>query len=71
MIAYLDDNRRYLDARVNAIPDLRSMELEGTCLAWVDFSGTGMSREEFTERVEKQARIAPNHGDTFGAGCEN
>jgi len=30
-----------------------------------------MSREEFTARVEKQARIAVNHGTTFGSGGEN
>ena len=71
LIAYLDENRRIFDAGVNAIPGLRSMPLEATYLAWVDFSGTGMTREEFTARVEQGAKIAANHGPTFGLGGES
>lgn len=67
---YLDDNRKLFDAGVNAIPGLRSMPLEATYLAWVDFSGTGMPSAEFTARVEKGARIAANHGPSFGLGGE-
>jgi len=70
LIAYLDGNRRIFDEGVNAVPGLRSMPLEATYLAWVDFSGTGMTVEEFTRRVEKGARIAVNHGGTFGTGGE-
>lgn len=67
---YLDGNRKIFDAGVNAIPGLRSMALEATYLAWVDFSRTGMTAEEFTARVEKTAKIAANHGATFGTGGE-
>lgn len=70
LLEYLAENRRIFDEGINAIPGLRSMELEATYLAWVDFSGTGMSREDFTSRVEKQAKIATNHGPTFGSGGE-
>jgi len=70
LMIYLDENRRVFDAGVNAIPGLASMPLEATYLAWVDFSGTGMDRAEFTGRVEKAAGIATNHGYTFGAGGE-
>ncbi|MDR9484845.1 MAG: MalY/PatB family protein [Sediminimonas sp.] len=65
---YLDANRRLFDDAVNAIPGVASMPLQSTYLAWVDFSGTGMSPQEFTDRVEKTARIAINHGPTFGLG---
>ena len=68
---YLDGNRQVFDAGVNAIPGLRSMGLEATYLAWVDFAGTGMTRAEFTERVEKTAHIAANHGDAFGLGGDS
>lgn len=68
--AYIDGNRRLFDAGVNAIPGLRSMVLEGTYLAWVDFAGTGMDAAEFTRRVSEQARIAANRGPTFGKGGE-
>lgn len=67
---YLDENRRIFDDGVNAIPGLRSMPLEATYLSWVDFSGTGMAPAEFIGRVEKTARIAANHGATFGTGGE-
>lgn len=70
LMAYLEGNRQLFDAGVNAIPGLRSMPLEATYLAWVDFSGTGMAPAEFTARVEKGARIAANHGHTFGLGGE-
>lgn len=71
LIAYLDGNRQVFDAGVNAIPGLRSMPLQATYLSWVDFSGTGMSRAEFTARVEQTARIAANHGPTFGLGGDD
>ncbi len=68
LMGYLDENRRVFDQGVNAIPGLKSMKLEATYLAWVEFSGTGMAPEEFTRRVEKTARIAVNHGNSFGTG---
>lgn len=71
LIAYLDRNRKLLDATIAEIPGLSSMPLEATYLSWVDFSGTGMSPEEFYHRIEKDAQIAVNHGDTFGMGGEN
>jgi cystathionine beta-lyase len=70
LTAYLDGNRRLFEAGVSAIPRLRAMPLEATYLAWVDFRGTGMEQAEFTARVEREAKIAANHGPTFGAGGE-
>ncbi|WP_299142676.1 MalY/PatB family protein [uncultured Tateyamaria sp.] len=71
LVDYLDGNRRLFDAGVNAIPGLKSMGLEATYLSWVDFEDTGMTREEFTRRVEKDACIAVNHGPTFGKGGDS
>lgn len=71
LCTYLDGNRRLFDEGVNAIPGVRSMPMEATYLAWVDFAGTGMPVEDFTARVEKEARIAVNHGGTFGLGGES
>ena len=71
LVQYLDGNRKVFDAGVNAIPGLKSMEMQSTYLAWVDFEDAGMSREEFTQRVEQNARIAANHGPTFGKGGES
>ena len=71
LIAYLDGNRKIFDEIVNAIPGVRSMPLEATYLAWVDFAGTGMAPAEFIARTEKEAKIAANHGATFGLGGES
>lgn len=71
LMAYLDGNRRLLDAGLNAIPGIRSMPLEATYLSWVDFSGTGMDEAEIARRVMQEARIAPNKGASFGPGGES
>ena len=71
LIKYIDGNRNLFDRAIDAIPGLKSMPLEGTYLAWVDFSGTGMEEKEFIHRVQEKANIAVNHGNTFGAGGEN
>ncbi len=70
LCAYLDGNRKVFDAGMNAIPGVRSMPLEATYLAWVDFRGTGMTPAEIARRIEKDARIAVNHGESFGLGGE-
>lgn len=71
LCAYLDENRRLFEAGVNAIPGVHAMPLEATYLAWVDFAGTGMSQDEVIRRVQQDARIAPNHGETFGKGGDS
>ena len=70
LLHYIDGNRVIFDKEVNKIPGLSSMPLEGTYLAWVDFSGTGMEEEEFIYRVQEKAKIAVNHGSTVGTGGE-
>ena len=71
LVAYLDGNRQIFDDAVNAIPGVRAMPLEATYLSWVDFEGTGMTQAEVIRRVQKDARIAASHGDTFGTGGES
>ena len=70
LMHYIDGNRVIFDREINKIPGLSSMPLEGTYLAWVDFSGTGMEEKEFIYRVQEKAKIAVNHGSTFGTGGE-
>lgn len=70
LVAYLDGNRRILDEGLNAIPGLKSMPMEATYLAWVDFEGTGMEPTDYLARVEQDAKIAVNHGISFGKGGE-
>ncbi len=71
LLTYLAENAAVFDAGIAAIPGLRSMRLEATYLAWVDFSGIGMAAPEFAKRVEQDARIAINHGASFGTGGES
>ena len=71
LMRYLDGNRQVFEAGVAAIPGLRTIPLQSTYLEWVDFAGTGMSAEEIARRVEREARIAANHGATFGKGGDS
>ena len=36
----------------------------------VESRGTGMDEAEVLDRIQRQARVAPSHGVTFGAGGE-
>ena len=71
LMSYIDGNRKIFDAGINAIPGVKSMDLDSTYLAWVDFSGTGMPLDQVIVRVQKQAKIATNLGPTFGTGGES
>lgn len=71
LMDYLAGNKAIFEDGVNAIPGLSAMSLEATYLEWVDFSGTGMAHEEYLRRVQKEARIAPQHGGPFGKGGED
>ncbi|WP_323034852.1 MalY/PatB family protein [Pararhodobacter sp.] len=68
---YLDENRRILEEGVSKIPGISVIPLQATYLVWVDFANTGMDCDEIKRRVEKDARIAANHGETFGKGGES
>ena len=65
LLTYLDGNRQLVNRAIASIPGLSVMDLEATYLAWVDFAGTGMTRDEFTTRLTA-AGLAPSEGHTFG-----
>ncbi len=71
LMQYINQNRLLFDATVNQIPGIKSMPLEATYLAWVDFRDCGLALEEVTSRLHKGARIATNLGPTFGLGGES
>lgn len=71
LMSYLDENARIFDEGINRIPDLHSMGLQATYLAWVDFSEFGMRMPEVVDKLQKEAKIAASHGSTFGTGGEN
>jgi len=68
--AYLLGNRDRFAEGLNRIPGVRATPLEATFLAWVDFTGTGMSEAELKKRIIGRARIAAGHGSKFGPGGE-
>lgn len=70
LLAYLDENRRLFDEAINAIDGLRSMPMQATYLAWVDFRDTGLTAKQVIDKVQQQASIATNHGAMFGEGGE-
>lgn len=71
LLPYLAANRdRFADGIARAIPGARAMELEATYLAWVDFAGTGLERNDFMHRITQQARIGVSPGPAFGPGGE-
>jgi cystathionine beta-lyase len=71
LLPYLAANRDLFDARIAAAaPGARSMHLDGTYLAWVDFSQTGLSPEDVAARVKKHARIFASPGEQFGPSGE-
>ena len=69
-IEHLDGNRKLFDDAINTIPGVRSLPLQSTYLAWVDFSGTGMAHPEIEARIRDHAKIAVSQGPGFGAGGE-
>lgn len=70
LCAYLAENARLFRDGLNAIPGVKVMTQEATYLAWVRFDGLGMEQAEILRRVQTGARIAANHGETFGTGGE-
>lgn len=68
---YLEENLRILETGLAAIPSVKVIPLQATYLVWADFADTGMDAAEVTRRVEKDARIAANHGASFGKGGES
>jgi len=71
LLPYLRTNRDLFDARIEAAaPGARSMRLDATYLAWVDFSGTKVAPEVIAARVRDGARIFASPGEQFGPGGE-
>ncbi|MDP2409454.1 MAG: MalY/PatB family protein [Pseudolabrys sp.] len=69
LLPYLEGSRDLFDQRIEAAaPGARSMRLDSTYLAWVDFSGTGLAAEDVAARVAQRARIYVSPGPQFGPG---
>lgn len=73
--AWVDRLTRYLAGNFDAFRDgmgaisgVSVHHLEGTYLAWVDFTGMGMTDAELWARATDKARVVPSPGPAFGTG---
>ena len=66
LLAVVRENYDYMykELRV-ALPELRISPMDGTYLAWIDFS-TYIKPESMRDVFENQCRIAPSFGEWFG-----
>jgi cystathionine beta-lyase len=72
LLPYLTKNRDEFDRRIEAAaPGARSMRLDATYMAWVDFSGTDLEAKDVADRVAQRARIYASPGPQFGPGGDN
>ena len=68
LMPYIAGNETAFRTGIGEIPGALVHPLEGTYLAWVDFSATGMTDAELWTRVTDQARVVPSPGPDFGTG---
>ena len=72
--AWLDALNEYLWGNYQALceffaenlPQLKVFQLEGTYLAWVDIAATGLSADEFEEKLLREAHVWVNSGTMYG-----
>ena len=67
MLTYLHGNVQTLDNYLKEnMPKVKAVLPEASYLAWLDFSGHGLSHKELANRLLNDARVALNDGTTFG-----
>lgn len=72
LLEYVWKNRRYAEEFIqHEIPKLKAVASDATYLMWVDVSATGMSGNEFAEKLRKKTGLYINAGNHYGAGGEN
>ena len=72
--AWLDALNEYIFGNYQALceffaknlPQLKVFQLEGTYLAWVDIAATGLSADEFEEKLLREAHVWVNSGTMYG-----
>ena len=67
VLPYIDGNYALLDAFLKAhMPRVRLFPMEGTYLAWVDFSGLGLDASALKAFLRDEAHLILNDGAMFG-----
>lgn len=69
---YIDGNFDFLQTFLKAnMPWVRFRKPEGTYIAWLDFSGSGLSPEDVHNRIYNKANVFLEDGKIFGSGSEH
>lgn len=64
---YIENNVDYFVSGIKeSIPQLEVYKPEGTYLVWVNFSETGIPKDEIKDYLLKECKIAVNEGEFFG-----
>jgi len=64
---YLQENLQFVrDSLHRDFPGVRLVEPEGTYLAWLDFSGLGLTDDKLREKIETRCGLWLDHGTMFG-----
>ncbi|CAK7034659.1 MalY/PatB family protein [Fusobacterium varium] len=64
---FLSSNMDYaIDFIKNRIPEVKISKAEGTYLLWLDFSSLGFTKEELSEFMKREAKVAMDDGYWFG-----
>lgn len=64
---YISGNHALLcDFCAERLPGWQVLRMEGTYLAWVDISATGMTSDELTKKMLAEARVQVNSGTMYG-----
>ena len=66
LLVYLDENRALFEQAMDDIPGIAPIALDATYLSLIDMRGTGLSESKLDARIQQGARIAANHGPSFG-----
>ncbi|WP_455381915.1 MalY/PatB family protein [Salinispira pacifica] len=67
LLHYLEGNYRFLSDFVRTeMPQVRTVPLQGTYIAWLDFRGTGLGDDGVAARLRSEAKVRLNEGRQFG-----
>ena len=67
LVLYIKGNVDYVRDFLEAnLPKAKLVEPEGTYLAWIDFSGYGLSHDELENRILNKAKLWLDSGIIFG-----
>ncbi|HJC63445.1 MAG TPA: pyridoxal phosphate-dependent aminotransferase [Candidatus Blautia merdavium] len=69
LLVYINQNASEVRAFLKAnLPQVTMMPMDGTYLAWLDFSGLGLSQPELNNFLLNKAKLWMNDGEIFGTG---